>query len=683
MANRYWVGGTGTWDNTAGTKWSATSGGSGGASVPTAADDVFFNASSGTGTVTVNLSVVAKTINCTGFTGTITGTGTITVSGSMTLSSGMTYTQSGTVVLNGTGTLTTAGKTFSAVQINGSGITVTLGGTLNTGSNRAVTVINGTFATANFNVTASRFIIAGPGNTRVVNLGSSTLSLSVDFTCSVDPTNLTFDAGTSQINITSSTSGELNLGTSSLTFYNVSFTGTGTGVRAIRDSGVHTFNDLTFTAPVASAVTEINLYTDITVSGTLTCSGASSFRRLFVNAVPISAPRTITAAALSAADCDFRDITIAGAAAGTAPTRAGDCGGNSGVTFPAPKNVYRVGANTSWIGSASWALTSNGTGDNNNFPLAQDTAIIDNVATAGSIALGIAYNMPSLDCSTRTNSITLNHNIFSRWHGSYILGSGVTISGTSDQQFFGRGTMTLTSAGKSITFPINMRGAGGVLIISDAISVSLGITVESGTFDANNQNVTCATFISTNSFTRTITMGSGLWTLSGTGTVWNTGTITGLTLNVGTANILLSNTTTTARTFSGGGVSLNKLTIGGATGTSTTTISGVSLTELASTKIVAHTVNMALNVGTIGKWSITGTVGNVVTVKTNIAATRRSFTLTTPTAGIDYLSVTDIEELSGNKFYVGSNSTDGGNNVNVYFTSPPSVGNGLFFGSNF
>jgi hypothetical protein len=29
MANRYWVGGTATWDATAGTKWATTSGGAG------------------------------------------------------------------------------------------------------------------------------------------------------------------------------------------------------------------------------------------------------------------------------------------------------------------------------------------------------------------------------------------------------------------------------------------------------------------------------------------------------------------------------------------------------------------------------------------------------------------------------------------------------------------------------
>jgi hypothetical protein len=44
MAARYWVGGSGNWNST--TKWSATSGGASGASVPTTADNVIFDANS-------------------------------------------------------------------------------------------------------------------------------------------------------------------------------------------------------------------------------------------------------------------------------------------------------------------------------------------------------------------------------------------------------------------------------------------------------------------------------------------------------------------------------------------------------------------------------------------------------------------------------------------------------------
>lgn len=44
IEDRYWVGGTGSWSDTA--RWSATSGGSGGVTVPTRADNVYFDANS-------------------------------------------------------------------------------------------------------------------------------------------------------------------------------------------------------------------------------------------------------------------------------------------------------------------------------------------------------------------------------------------------------------------------------------------------------------------------------------------------------------------------------------------------------------------------------------------------------------------------------------------------------------
>jgi hypothetical protein len=143
MAPRYWVGGTADWNNVAGLKWATTSGGPGGATDPTTADDVFFDAASA-GTVTIALgNAGAKSINCTGFTGTLTGTTAITVAGSVTLSAGMTYTHSGTMTFTGTGTLTTAGKAFSNITINGAGITLTLGDAL-LATGRAIDVTQGT-----------------------------------------------------------------------------------------------------------------------------------------------------------------------------------------------------------------------------------------------------------------------------------------------------------------------------------------------------------------------------------------------------------------------------------------------------------------------------------------------------------------------------------------------------------
>lgn len=68
MAIYYWVGGSGTWDATTTTNWSLTTGGSGGAGVPTSADEVRINSLSGTASDTISVvsGAVAKLITYTG-----------------------------------------------------------------------------------------------------------------------------------------------------------------------------------------------------------------------------------------------------------------------------------------------------------------------------------------------------------------------------------------------------------------------------------------------------------------------------------------------------------------------------------------------------------------------------------------------------------------------------------------
>jgi len=576
MANRYWVGGTASWDGTAGTKWSATSGGSGGASVPTTADDVFFdNAIAGSnGTVTIATgNTGAKSITCTGFIGTLTGTAAITVAGSITLVAGMTYTHTGTVTISGTGTLTTAGKTFSTVTVNGSGITVTLGDALNT-STRGVTVTQGTFDTGGFNVT-SGFLSSNNSNTRTINLNNSTLTFSsvtgVFFSTS---TNLTFNAGTSQINLSSASA---NLDGGGMTFYNVSLTSTSSLANRVV-SGVNTFNDLSVTAPgVPSGIGELQLSNNQTINGTFTCAGATAVRRIFVRSDTIGTTRTLTVATLSANDCDFRDITIAGAAAGGSPTRAGDCKGNSGITFPAAKTVYwNLAAGGNWS-ATGWAASSGASPAINNFPLAQDTAIIEATGLNSGTTLTIEtrWSIGSIDLSARTaNTVTLaSSTVQVQYYGDYKLGSGVTITGTGTSTFAGRTTQNITSAGRTITFPITVNVTNTNFKLLDAVTTSNTITFTAGTIDCNLYTLTCTTFDSNNANTRTLSFGTGNITVTSTGAVWNTG-ITNLTVT-GTPVVNVTNSTATATTVTPGLASeANLISFNFTAGTYTLTLTG-------------------------------------------------------------------------------------------------------------
>lgn len=249
MANRYWVGGTAVWDGTAGTKWATTSGGVGGASVPTFVDDVFFDNLS-TGLCTISGGVrIAKSINCTGFTGAWGGSADLNVDGSLTLFAGMTYAHAGIITISGTGVVTTAGKPL-ALEIFGSpGDTITLADDL-LASGKTLFVTRGTFDAANFNVSIQKFNSSDDSYSRTVNMGSGTWTITGSFGTVWDTgiaTQLTVNPGASTISLTG-----LGIAVSIVfagggkNYYNLNVGGSGFGQITIL--GSNAFNNITNTA---------------------------------------------------------------------------------------------------------------------------------------------------------------------------------------------------------------------------------------------------------------------------------------------------------------------------------------------------------------------------------------------------------------------------------------------------
>ena len=245
MADRYWVGGTANWDGTVGTKWSTTSGGAGGASVPIPTDDVFFDANSGSGAVTVNTgNTGAKSITFTGFTGTFAGIQSINISGGLTLSSSMTYTYTGVMTFEASGTITSFGKTFGNVTINGAGITVTLADVLELDSTRTFTLIRGAL-NINNNILYTGIFSANGSDARSILFGSAAIHLT------------SVASGTTILDVTSST--------------NFTWTGTGVFVRAMLSTATVAFAGTAANAP------NLLVYTG---SSALTISPGSSFKNV-------------------------------------------------------------------------------------------------------------------------------------------------------------------------------------------------------------------------------------------------------------------------------------------------------------------------------------------------------------------------------------------------------------------
>jgi hypothetical protein len=658
MANRYWVGGSNSWNSTSTGVWSAATGvsftascsgttltttgspalaigmtvwandhtslgtiSSGanptwtvsvggtfvsqsmsaatvGASVPTAADNVFFDANSNSGTTAFTVTMentprLCNDITISGLDGAMTLAGVsigLTVSGSLSFpATNFTRTYTGTTTFNATTTgktITTNGVAFGGpVTLNGVGGAWTLGSAFSCGTN-TLTLTNGTFNTSvsNYAVTAGTFSSSN-SNIRTISLNGSTITLSSTATpwSMATSTNATVNAGTSTISM--SGSGPAFDG-GGRTYYNVSFTSTLSTIANTDISGANTFNNLTFSTISAAGLNTISFSANQTINGTLTINGANGSQRQFIRSDVTGTSRTLTCAAIAAmTDVDFRDITIAGAHGTLSGTRLGDCNGNSNITFVAGANKYwNLAAGGNWSATA-WALSSGGAVAAANFPLAQDTVIIENTGlTAGNtITIDVSCNIGTLDTSTRTDAMTLASSTNTpTFYGNFTYGSGVTPTGTGTYTFSNRSTKTLNSGGKTFTQSVEIfTFGGGIQLLTNNLTITPteGMLLVGGTLDLNNLTLTIGFFSSSYTRTRTLAFGStGSIVLNSTtvgGTVLNLATATNFTFT-GTSNISAAMFVTRTFNFGGtaGATESNRLNINLTSGGSLPTFTG-------------------------------------------------------------------------------------------------------------
>jgi hypothetical protein len=699
MADRYWVGGTGNWNNSNTSNWSSTSGGASGASVPTASDNVFFNANSNTGTnnftvTLVNTPRVCNNFTASGLDGTMTLAGSgigLTVSGNLTFqATNFTRTYTGTTTFNATTTgktVTTNGVSFGGdVTFDGVGGGWTLGSALNTGGN-PLTVTNGTFSTStsNYAVTANIFS-SNNSNVRTITLNNSLVTLSSNATPwnMTTSTNATLNAGTSTISLTNTSPAFAGGG---LTYAYVEFTSTALTTPSI--TGTNTIADLTITGRTTIGIGKLSLGADQTLTSFTVSGGTASAYRIMILSSVFGTTRTLTVGGFTVTDADFQDIAFS-IAGGISTTRIGDCGGNSGLTFTTARTHYFAQTGSAdWgaTGTGSWASTSGGAAASGRFPLAQDTAVFPATtypASSSTVSINANYNIGTFDSSLRVDTFFLDTLTSTPTiYGNIIFGTQMnSLNGTGTITLSGRTTQQITMTGKTWTQSIIINSPSGTVQLLDAYAhnPSTSLTLTNGTLDLNGQTCTTGTAFTTATGTKNLTFNGGtLVCPTAAVTSFNNAVPTGFTTTAGTGTGVISMTAATAKTFVGGGSTFNCTLNQGGAGALTITGSNTfsNITNTYKSTGATSILFTASTTSTFTDWNASGESTRLLTIG-SVTAASHTLSKASGTVSADFLSISRSTATGGASWYAGANSTNGGNNSGWIFTAPTATATGNF-----
>lgn len=337
MASRYWVGATSSWTDT--NNWSASSGGSGGASVPTSADDVIFNSNSGTTTAVTGTDVSIGSLNMSGSTATLSGSfSKIYIYGNCTFNASVARISAATLTFVGGGTCTLTTNNAPAQSISvvagypGNAATLNISGTLTitAGTGNGIAADTGTLNTNNNTISAAIFYCYNSGT---ANLGSSTITLTKTNTSGdiFYVSSGTVNYGTSTIKIASSAACTLNFSGVSQSFYNLDIA---TSSSVSIGSPSHSFNN------ISNSVSPATLKFTSTYTQTVTNFSMSGTSGNLVTLNTVSGTGTFTLSKSSGlVSRDYLSITNSTATGGAgwfAGTHSTDGGGNTGWIFASP-----------------------------------------------------------------------------------------------------------------------------------------------------------------------------------------------------------------------------------------------------------------------------------------------------------------------------------------------------------
>ena len=721
MADRYWVGGTGTWSSTNTANWSASSGGASGASVPTATDNVFFDAGSDSGGIfTVTMATSPRvcndiTINGLDFTMTLAGASIgLTVSGSLSFpATNFTRTYTGTTTFNATTTgktITTNGVAFgAAVTFNGVGGGWQLQDALTTASTAAVTLTAGSLDLNGKTLTGGTFVGDG-SSTRSIAFGSAgsivltTTSVGSTVLDIKTATNFTF-TGTSNISAAMSvtrtfnfggtagatTSNRLNINLTSGasvptftgSFRQIDFTGSTSNPGSVTIS-CHGFT-------LASGGTYTGTSFTTVGDGTLTFVGKTIFN-LTINGSGITTTLGDNGSVNGTTDVTLTAGTLAlSSYTLTTPSFSSSNTNTRSINFGTGTIAISTNSpGTIWTTSTTTGLTISGTPN-----------VTISSTYGGASTTRILPGSPSESNTISFNFITTNPLSIDMSASGNIRDFKITAgaSGGGSTRSFSTGTLTIygnleftnanldltnlslvmaaTSGTKTMSYStvylafnsnLNFNGIGGTWQLLNNVAFT-STTFTNGTVDLNGKtlNVGSAT---TATGTKNLTFNGGTLAIANSGTAWNNAAPTNFTTTAGTGTGTISMTAASSKTFAGGGSTYNCSLNQGGSGT--LVITGANtFNDITNTNATASQITFpASTTTTVNAFTLSGSSGNLVSIRSSTPGTQFTLSDSSGTVSVSFLNIQDSNATGGATWqsFVGNGNVNSGNNSGWRFT---------------
>jgi hypothetical protein len=266
------------------------------------------------------------------------------------------------------------------------------------------------------------------------------------------------------------------------------------------------------------------------------------------------------------------------------------------------KAVYSSQRGTVYVGPIRIVSTYTGAVGTRSFLLSQFETLLDvftgsgiglSIGTAATDTVSFVSAVNNLDLTGYSGSLAIGDEFFQLF-GNLTMGTSTNSVESGELNFASPSSSTLTTNNR--TFNFRLKSATTLQLVGNLnMGSAVTFTVDSGAFFANNYNVTVGRFRSSNSNGRSITMGSGTWTLTGvtrdypidgTHQMWDLGNSTNLVLFKDTANIVINGSAVGTRNFNGGSLSYNRLTIADIPAESSVRITGSnSFTHIISSVV--------------------------------------------------------------------------------------------------